>query len=133
MNNTFMARYQWGIAGEHEVENMAKMAKKRPLFDDYWDDKYDEVSNIDVPLYVLASFNNPFHVQGSFDTFHRASSTKKWLRVHSSFVVRDVRAQVQQRPKVFRPLLQRRNERLGARHFKGPTFNLRHWIGPFSG
>jgi predicted acyl esterase len=85
MNNTFATRYQWSVAGKHEVEDMAKMVKTHPLFDDYWADKYDEVANIDVPLYVLGSFNNPFHVQGSFDTFRRARSTKKWMRVHSSF------------------------------------------------
>lgn len=85
MNNTFAARYQWSVAGKFEVEDMANMVKIRPLFDDYWTDKYDEVSKIDVPMYVLGSFNNPFHVQGSFDTFRRARSTKKWMRVHSSF------------------------------------------------
>ena len=85
MNNTFAALYQRGVAGKHEVENVANMIKTRPLFDDYWVDKYDEVAEIDVPLYVLGSFNNPFHVQGSFDTFRRARSTKKWMRVHSSF------------------------------------------------
>lgn len=85
MHNIFAAGYQWGVAGKHEVEDIAKMIKTRPFFDDYWADKYDEVSKIDVPLYVLASFNNPFHVQGSFDTFRHARSTKKWMRVHSSF------------------------------------------------
>jgi predicted acyl esterase len=85
MNNTFAARYQWAIAGKHEVEDMATMVKTHPLFDEYWADKYDDVSKVDVPIYVLGSFNNPFHVQGSFDTFRRASSTKKWMRVHSSF------------------------------------------------
>ncbi len=86
MNNTFAARYQWAIAGNHdEVEDMAQMVTAHPLFDDYWADKDDDISKIGVPLYVLGSFNNPFHVQGSFDTFRRARSTKKWMRVHSSF------------------------------------------------
>lgn len=85
MNNKFIAFYQWGVAGKHEVEDMAKMVKTHPLFDDYWADKYDEVTNIDVPLYLLGSFGNPFHVYGSFDTFRRASSTRKWMRVHSTF------------------------------------------------
>lgn len=85
MNNTFAARYQWAIAGKQEVEDMATMVKTHALFDDYWAEKYDDVSQIDVPVYVLGSFNNPFHVQGSFDTFRLARSTKKWMRVHSSF------------------------------------------------
>lgn len=35
MNNVFITKYQAGIAGRHEVEDMARMVKKRPLFDDY--------------------------------------------------------------------------------------------------
>lgn len=85
MNNTFMQKYQWGIAGNHEVEDMARMVATHPLFDDYWMGKYDEVSRIDVPMYMLGSFNNPFHIYGSFDTFRRARSQRKWMRVHSTF------------------------------------------------
>ena len=85
MNNLFAAQYQFGVAGEHEVEDMAAMVKSHPLFDDYWAGKYDEVANIDVPLYLLASFSNPFHIYGSFDTFRRARAKRKWLRVHSTF------------------------------------------------
>ena len=85
MNNLFAAQYQFGIAGEHEVEDMAGMVKSHPLFDDYWAGKYDEVENIDVPVYLLGSFSNPFHIYGSFDTFRRARSKQKWLRVHSTF------------------------------------------------
>lgn len=85
MNNTFMKFYQWAIAGKNEVEDMEKMVKTHPLFDEYWAGKYDDVANIDIPMYVLGSFGNPFHVQGSFDTFRRARSTKKWMRVHSTF------------------------------------------------
>ena len=85
MNNVFLERYQWGVAGKHEVEDMARMVKSHPLFDDYWAGKYDAVENIDVPMYILGSFSNPFHVQGSFDTFRHAGSKRKWLRVHSTF------------------------------------------------
>lgn len=70
VNSAFMKKYQWGIAGTNEVEDMASMVTFRPLFDDYWTGKYDEVARIvDLPMYLLASFSNPFHVYGSFDTF----------------------------------------------------------------
>lgn len=85
MNNIFMKFYQWGVAGNHEVENMEKMVKTHPLFDDYWSGKYDPVENITVPMYILGSFSNPFHVQGSFDTFHYGGSKQRWMRVHSTF------------------------------------------------
>jgi predicted acyl esterase len=61
------------------------MVKTQPLFDEYWAVKNDAVEKISVPLYLLGSFNNPFHVYGLFDTFRRARSTKKWMRVHSTF------------------------------------------------
>lgn len=85
MHNTFMSKYQWGVAGNHEVEDMTRMVKTHPLFDEYWAGKYDEVEKINVPLYLLGSFANPFHVYGSFDTFRRAGSVKKWMRVHANF------------------------------------------------
>ncbi|KAJ5145225.1 hypothetical protein N7448_002617 [Penicillium atrosanguineum] len=65
MQNTFMSKYQWG--------------------DEYWAGKYDEVEKINVPMYLLGSFADPFHVYGSFDTYRRAGSTKKWMRVHANF------------------------------------------------
>lgn len=85
MNTKFATFYQWGIAGEHEVEDMVGMMKSHPLFDDYWAGKYDKVENVNVPLYLLGSFSNPFHIYGSFDTFRHARSKQKWMRVHSTF------------------------------------------------
>ena len=85
MNNNFMRLFQWGVAGQHDVEDMAQMVKTHPLFDDYWATKHDPVESIDVPMYLLGSFSNPFHVQGSFNTFRFGGSMQKWLRVHSTF------------------------------------------------
>lgn len=85
MNNAFLKIYQWGIAGTQEVDNLFDMVKTHPLFDEYWEGKYDHVENIRVPMYILGSFGNPFHVQGSFDTFCRGCSRQKWMRVHSTF------------------------------------------------
>jgi predicted acyl esterase len=85
MHNTFMSKYQWGVAGNHEVEDMTQMVKTHPLFDEYWAGKSDKVEKINVPMYLLGSFANPFHVYGSFDTYRRAGSTKKWMRVHANF------------------------------------------------
>lgn len=85
MNNIFAKGYQWGVAGKHEVEDMAQMVKSHPLFDEYWAGKCDAVEKIRVPMYILGSFSNPFHVQGSFDTFQHGGSKLKWMRVHSTF------------------------------------------------
>lgn len=35
MHDTFVKSYQWGIAGNHEVKDMARMVKTHPLFDEY--------------------------------------------------------------------------------------------------
>ncbi|KAL3483177.1 hypothetical protein BJX62DRAFT_245138 [Aspergillus germanicus] len=56
-HNTFMSKYQWGVAGNHEVEDMAQMVKTPPLFDEYWAGKDDPVERV----------------------------TKKWMRVHANF------------------------------------------------
>ena len=90
MNNIFATQYQFGIVSKHEVEDMAGMVKSHPLFDKYWETKYDPVEKIDVPMYLLSSWSNPFHIYGSFDTFRRAKSEKKWLRVHSTFEWHDL-------------------------------------------
>ncbi|KAG5762203.1 hypothetical protein H9Q72_009684 [Fusarium xylarioides] len=71
-----------GFAGPNSVENMPGMLKDRPLFDDYWQSKYIDTANIDVPLYLTASYSSGLHIAGSFNTFRVAKSTQKWLRVH---------------------------------------------------
>ncbi|KAG5788430.1 hypothetical protein H9Q69_012520 [Fusarium xylarioides] len=55
-----------GFAGPNSVENMPGMLKDRPLFDDYWQSKYIDTANIDVPLYLTASYSSGLHIAGSF-------------------------------------------------------------------
>ncbi|KAK0761998.1 hypothetical protein N5P37_004798 [Trichoderma harzianum] len=71
-----------GFAGANSVENMPEMFTKRPFFDDYWESKYIHTENINVPMYLLASFSSQLHTRGSFHTFRTAKTSKKWLRVH---------------------------------------------------
>jgi uncharacterized protein len=71
-----------GFAGPNYVENMPAMLKKRPLYDDYWESKRIKTENIDVPLYLLASYSSGLHTAGSFNTFRTAKTRQKWLRVH---------------------------------------------------
>lgn len=81
----FRKLYIEAFSGPNEVEDLNAMVKDHPFFDKYWQDKADPVENIDVPIYLLGSFSNPFHTHGSFDTFRRAKTTQKWLRVISTF------------------------------------------------
>ncbi|PWY65401.1 alpha/beta-hydrolase [Aspergillus eucalypticola CBS 122712] len=71
--------------GNQETENMYEYSRNHEFFDDYWNDKAERVEDIDTPMYIVASYSNPFHVNGSFDTFRRAGTKQKWLRVHNSF------------------------------------------------
>ncbi|KAK5057512.1 hypothetical protein LTR84_011512 [Exophiala bonariae] len=72
-----------GFAGPEGVENMVAMLPSHPLYDDYWEAKRIPVERIDnVPLYVLASYSSMLHTNGSFETFRKAKTTQKWLRVH---------------------------------------------------
>ena len=71
-----------GFAGPNTVENMPSMLPKHPFYDEYWASKYIHTENIDVPLYVVASYSSQLHSRGAFHTFRTARSPQKWLRVH---------------------------------------------------
>lgn len=71
-----------GFAGSNYAENMPAMVSKRPLYDDYWQSKLIQTENIDIPLYLLASYSTGLHTAGSFNTYRTAKTQQKWLRVH---------------------------------------------------
>ncbi|KAK0454523.1 Alpha/Beta hydrolase protein [Armillaria borealis] len=71
-----------GMAGPNGLENVPAMVQKRPLYDEYWREKSIPVENIDVPMYILASYSSSLHTRGSFHAFRAAKTKQKWLRVH---------------------------------------------------
>ncbi|KAK5048146.1 hypothetical protein LTR84_005816 [Exophiala bonariae] len=81
-HKSFMKVILDSFAGPGSVEDLAGMVKDHPLFDDYWESKYIQVENIDIPLYLVGSYSSLFHGQGSFHTFRAARTEHKWLRVH---------------------------------------------------
>ncbi len=71
-----------GFAGNGSAEDVNAMLKKRPLYDDYWESKRIAVDKIDnIPMYLTASYSTMLHSYGSFETFAKAKTEKKWLRV----------------------------------------------------
>ncbi|KAK0212502.1 hypothetical protein DFS33DRAFT_1269288 [Desarmillaria ectypa] len=70
------------IAGPNGVENVPAMVQKRPLYDEYWSEKTIPVENIDVPMYILASYSTGLHSRDSFHAFRAARIKQKRLRVH---------------------------------------------------
>jgi len=72
------------LFGNNRTEDTSAMIAKYPLMNAYWEDKAAELEKIDVPAYVVSSWANPIHVNGTFEGFRRISSKDKWLRVHNS-------------------------------------------------
>lgn len=71
------------ICGPGRGEDVVAMIRKYPLMNGYWEDKIARVENIEIPAYVVASWN-PLHTHGTFDGYRRMSSRNKWLRIHNT-------------------------------------------------
>jgi len=71
------------MCGPNRMEDNGAMIQKYPLMNAYWNDKIARVENIEIPAYVVASYN-PLHTYGTFDAYRRMSSRDKWLRVHNT-------------------------------------------------
>lgn len=69
------------LTGPNLVDDQVAMARKYPLMNKYWEDKIPDFSKIKIPTYSCASWSH-FHLHGSFNSFRKIRSTKKWLRVH---------------------------------------------------
>ncbi len=66
-----------------KVEDVAEMVRRHPLFDDYWATKTPDLSRIEVPAYVVASWTDQgLHTRGTLEGFRQMSSKQKWLEIH---------------------------------------------------
>ncbi|MFZ0448765.1 MAG: CocE/NonD family hydrolase [Desulfatiglandaceae bacterium] len=72
------------LYGNNRTEDTSAMIEKYPLMNVYWEDKTAELEKIDVPAYVVASYSNAIHVNGTFEGFRGISSKDKWLRVNNT-------------------------------------------------
>lgn len=66
------------INGLRLREDVCSMVEKYPLWNAYWDDKKAQLANIDIPMYVLASYSTQLHTEGSIRGWKYASSKQKW-------------------------------------------------------
>lgn len=71
------------LYGRNRVEDPMSMLADHPLVDDYWESKIADVPAIDIPVYVVASYSNMVHVQGTFRAWQQLRS-KAWLRIHNT-------------------------------------------------
>jgi len=69
------------LTGPNLVDDLVAMARRYPLMNEFWEDKIPDFSAIKIPMYACASWSH-FHLHGSFNSFRKAKSTRKWLRVH---------------------------------------------------
>lgn len=71
------------LNSETRVEHMTSMAQTRYLFDEYWESKVPDCSQIEVPAYVVASWSDTgFHTRGTLRAYRALSSKQKWLEIH---------------------------------------------------
>lgn len=71
--------------GRNRYEDILAMFEAHPTFDAYWAAKvFDDTSTITIPAYVVASYTNLIHVDGTFRAWEALGSTEKWLRVHNT-------------------------------------------------
>ncbi|MFC1901471.1 CocE/NonD family hydrolase [Chloroflexota bacterium] len=79
----FFGVAQSRFCGPGYFEDIPVMIRKYPMINAYWEDKIAKVEKIEIPAYVVSSYN-PIHTHGTFDGFCRMASRKKWLRVHNT-------------------------------------------------
>lgn len=67
-----------------KVEDVGTLMMEHPFYDEYWMDKEPDVKNIEVPAYVVASWTNAIHTQGTIKAFLEMGSEEKWLRISNT-------------------------------------------------
>jgi len=70
--------------GSGQREDIVDEITQYPLIGDLWASKAAKLANITVPAYIVASYSNLIHTQGTFRGWRRINSTNKWLRIHAS-------------------------------------------------
>ena len=65
------------------VEDTVTMYADHPLYDAYWQSKTADLSLVEVPAYVVASWSDQgLHTRGTLEGYRRIGSRQKWLDVH---------------------------------------------------
>ncbi len=71
-------------AGQNRREDILAEAERHPLMNELWQDKAAPLEKITTPAYVVASYSNTLHTQGTFRAWRRIASADKWLRIHNT-------------------------------------------------
>jgi predicted acyl esterase len=72
------------LNGTGRFEDLTEMLRRHPLDNTYWADKRADLSAVDIPAYVVASWSNPIHARSTLRAFQDLASGRKWLRLHNT-------------------------------------------------
>ena len=72
------------FVGKGQREDMVAEMGRHPLMDGFWQSKIPAFDKITVPAYIVASYSNTIHTQGTFRGWRRIASAEKWLRIHDN-------------------------------------------------
>ena len=76
--------------GFQQREDVAEESRQYPFRNHpLWDDKAARVENIEVPVFVVASYSNVLHTDGTFRAWRQLGSKEKWLRIHDNLEWQD--------------------------------------------
>ena len=83
-----------GIQLNHEGfgqrEDVAEESRQYPNADHpLWQDKIARVWDIEIPIFVVASYSNVLHTDGTFRAWRQLASKEKWLRIHDNLEWQD--------------------------------------------
>ncbi len=70
--------------GNGQKEDIIAEGERYPLINDFWENKIPRYDQIKVPAYLVSSYSNTLHTQGTFRAWRRLSSPDKWLRIHNT-------------------------------------------------
>lgn len=66
------------ILGSGKQEDVVEMMEKYPYMNEYWADKRADMSRIEVPSFVGATYASPLHTVGSLRGYQEIPHDKKW-------------------------------------------------------
>ncbi|XVQ06888.1 CocE/NonD family hydrolase [Spirillospora sp. CA-255316] len=72
------------LYGKGRFEDVTAMLREHPTDNAYWADKRADLSNIEIPAYVVSSWSNPIHTRSTQAAFQELASERKWLRIHNT-------------------------------------------------
>ncbi|RAO70427.1 uncharacterized protein BHQ10_006439 [Talaromyces amestolkiae] len=69
------------IQGYNGMESFKEMYRRSGgVANPYWEDKRPDITKINIPTYITASFSSALHTMGSIRGFYDVDCPKKWIR-----------------------------------------------------